>query len=54
MDELKGTSIKLVAADKEFVRRLGHGNISEGVRILIVASSRPQAHPRAASGRGRQ
>ena len=35
MDELKGTSIKLVDADREFVKRLGRGNISEGVRILI-------------------
>jgi hypothetical protein len=36
MDEqLEGTSIKLAKSDKSFVKRLGHGNVSEGVRILI-------------------
>jgi hypothetical protein len=35
MDELKKTTINLVESDKAFVKRLGHGNVSEGVRILI-------------------
>ena len=36
MDEqLEGTSIKLVKSDKAFVKRLGRGNLSEGIRILI-------------------
>ena len=36
MDEpLEGTTIKLTKSDREFVRKLGHGNQSEGIRILI-------------------
>lgn len=36
MDEpLEGTTIKLTKSDRAFVKKLGHGNQSEGIRILI-------------------